>query len=288
MTKQVYFTLFFFNIFIFFSALAFAQQKLEVRKPAIQKGVIYQPVNNISEYWVSEKLDGVRGYWNGKQLFTRQGHIIHAPKWFTRHWPNLALDGELWIARNTFEQVSGIVRQQKPLDENWQKLHFMIFDLPKSKSVFSQRIQKMQILTKQANSPYLKVIKQQKFITTNKLFAYLDKVVADQGEGLMLHHQDALYKVGRTNHLMKLKKYQDAEAIVIDHIQGKGKFTNMLGALKVKAVNGIIFKIGSGFSDAQRKNPPAIGTQITYKYYGKTKNNVPRFASFMRIRPINE
>ena len=293
MTKQVNFTLFVFNIFVFFSTLAFAQQKLDfpqptLQKPAIQKGVVYQPVNNINEYWVSEKLDGVRGYWNGKQLFTRQGHLIHAPKWFTRHWPNLALDGELWIARNTFEQVSGIVRQQNPIDENWQKLHFMIFDLPKNKSVFSQRIQKMQILTKQVNSPYLNVIKQQKFITTNELFACLDKVVAAQGEGLMLHHQDALYKVGRVTHLMKLKKYQDAEAIVIDHIPGKGKFTNMLGALKVKTVNGIIFKIGSGFSDEQRKNPPAIGTQITYKYFGKTKNNVPRFASFMRIRAISE
>lgn len=279
MTKQALFTLLIIANLTCFSALLFAQQK-----PAIQKGIIYHSVNNINEYWVSEKFDGVRGYWNGKQLLTRQGHIIHVPKWFTYYWPNTAIDGELWIAHNQFELVSGIVRQQIPIESNWQKIHFMIFDLPQSSDTFSLRIKQMKTLTKQANSPYLTMIKQQKFTNTNDLFIYLDEVVANQGEGLMLHHQDALYKVGRVNHLMKLKKYQDAEAIVIEHIQGKGKYSNMIGALKVKTPNGTIFKIGSGLSDPQRKKPPPIGSQITYKFFGKTKNGIPRFASFIRIR----
>jgi len=293
MSKQALSTLLIISSFVCFSSLAFAKQtstiqKTVIQKPAIQKGSVYHPINNINEYWVSEKLDGVRGYWNGKQLLTRQGHIIHAPQWFTYNWPDIAIDGELWIARNQFEQVSGIVRQQKPVNKNWQKIHFMIFDLPKSTTTFAQRIKQMQALTKRTNSPYLMMIKQEKFSNINELFNQLDLVVTNQGEGLMLHHQDAMYKVGRVNHLMKLKKYQDAEAIVIEHILGKGKFANMLGALKVKTANGIIFKIGSGFSNLQRKNPPSIGTQITYKYFGKTQNGVPRFASFMRVRPLNE
>jgi len=279
MNKLLIFLIIFICTFIIFPSFLFAQQK-----PALQKGIVYHSVNNINEYWVSEKLDGIRGYWNGNQLLTRQGHIIHAPQWFTHNWPNIAIDGELWIARNQFEQVSSIVRQQKPVNENWQKIHFMMFDLPTSLDNFSLRIQRMKLLKEQAKSPYLLMIKQKKIGNENDLFDYLDEVIAQKGEGLMLHHQDALYRVGRVNHLMKLKKYQDAEAIVIEHIQGKGKFTHMLGALKVKTANGIIFKIGSGFSNALRKNPPAIGTKITYKFYGKTQNGVPRFASFMRIR----
>ena len=58
----------------------------------------------------------------------------------------------------------------------------------------------------------------------------------------------------------------------------------MLGAILVEYKDGVRFKIGSGFTIQQRQNPPAIGTIITYKFYGKTKNNKPRFASFLRVR----
>jgi len=264
---------------LFFHSLVFAKTK-----PAIQKGSVYHAVENIKNYWVSEKLDGIRGYWNGKQLLTRQGNNINAPKWFTQNWPHTVMDGELWIARGQFEQTSGIIRKKNATDNSWQKIRFMIFDLPKSSGDFSQRITAMKNITKQTNSPYLNMITQQKFSSVSSLFIHLDDIVKLGGEGLMLHHQNALYKVGRVQHLMKLKKYQDAEAKVIAHIQGKGKFLNMLGALKVKTKSGIVFKIGSGFSNKERKNPPPIGAQITYKFFGKTKNGVPRFASFMRTR----
>ncbi|MBL4908689.1 MAG: DNA ligase [Alteromonadaceae bacterium] len=261
-----------------------ATQQLVIQKPPIQKGTIYHSVDDISQYWVSEKLDGVRGYWNGEQLLTRQGHRVNSPIWFTKHWPKQTIDGELWIDRAKFEQVSGIIRQQNALDTHWRQIHFMIFDLPNATGDFSTRIKQMQTLVAQVNSPYFKMIKQEKFYSTKALFDHLDEIIKLNGEGLMLHHQSAYYRAGRVKHLMKLKKYQDAEAIVLEQLQGKGKFKNMLGALRVKTSDGLVFKIGSGFSNEQRKNPPAIGSQITYKYFGKTKNGVPRFASFMRIR----
>jgi len=283
--KKISIILFFIANYILSTEQLVAQSLLKsAHKPAIQKGIVYRPVDDISQYWVSEKLDGVRGYWNGQQLLTRQGLLINTPTWFTKHWPKQAIDGELWIARGKFEQVSGIVRQQNALDTNWRQVHFMIFDLPNAKGDFSTRIKQMQTLVAQVNSPYLRMIKQEKFTSSKALFAHLDKIIQQNGEGLMLHNQNAHYKVGRVKHLMKLKKYQDAEAIVLEHLQGKGKFRHMLGALRVKTSDGTIFKIGSGFSNEQRKNPPAIGSQITYKYFGKTKNGVPRFASFMRIR----
>jgi DNA ligase-1 len=131
----------------------------------------------------------------------------------------------------------------------------------------------------------LQVIEQKTVTTETQLFHWLDTVVEQGGEGLMLHHKNARYiTTQRNSDLMKLKKYQDAEATVIAHMPGKGKYTGMLGAIAVKTPQGIIFNIGSGFSDQQRQNPPKVGTLITYKYFGLTKYGKPRFASFVRER----
>lgn len=254
--------------------------------PAIQLATNYRQDIDISQYFVSEKLDGIRAYWDGQQLISKQGNTFTAPLWFIETFPNVALDGELWIARAEFEKVSGIVRTQNIANKQWQQVKFMIFDLPKSSLPFTQRIQKIQQLVTAANSPYLQMIEQQKVTNAIALFSLLDKVVMGQGEGLMLHHQDALYQSKRSRDLMKLKKFEDAEATVIAHLPGKGKYVGLLGSLLVETSDGIRFKIGSGFSDKERQNPPLIGSVITYRFTGKTRNNIPRFASFMRVRVI--
>lgn len=254
------------------------------QKPAIQQAKNYSAVDDISEYWLSEKLDGVRGYWNGTQLLTRQGNLIHSPKWFTQHWPKNAIDGELWINRNQFQQTLSCVRKIAIDEPCWQKVHFMMFDLPTHNGTFTLRINAMQRLVKQVNSPYLSMIKQFKLTNTLQLENKLDAIIANSGEGLMLHLGSAYYQAGRTANIMKLKKHQDAEATVIAHIGGKGKYQGMLGSVKVKTPSGIVFKIGSGFSDADRANPPAIGSTISYKFNGKTLAGIPRFARYWRIR----
>ena len=160
----------------------------------------------------------------------------------------------------------------------------MIFDLPKNLSAFNQRIQKMTNLVKITDSAYFLAVKQEKVNSIALLNQKLSTVVNLGGEGLMLHHKDAYYKAGRSNELLKLKQYDDAEAIVIAHIKGKGKYKNKLGSLKVELLSGLTFKIGTGFTDKQRKNPPAIGSTVTFKYIGKTARGVPKFASFLRVR----
>ena len=253
-------------------------------KPAIQQATAYKTVTDINQYWLSEKLDGMRGYWDGTQLLTRQGNRIHSPEWFTKNWPDNAIDGELWVKRGYFQQTLSCVRK-KQLDEIcWQFVHFMMFDLPEHGGTFTQRISAMQELTNKRNSPYLSMIQQFKVTTNDQLHQTLDKVAKNNGEGLMLHLGDAYYHVGRTNNIMKLKKHDDAEAIVIAHIEGKGKYQGILGAIQVKTVEGIIFKIGSGFTDEERHQPPAVGSLITFKYNGKTQAGIPRFARFFRIR----
>ena len=280
--------LYFISLFLLFSHFSHAKTV----KPLIQQAKTYSITDpsqelKIQQYWVSEKLDGVRGRWTGSSLITRQGHVINLPNSFTKNWPKVVLDGEIWLGRNQFEQVSGIVRRKKINNSDWKNIRFMIFDLPNHQGNFSQRLIKMQSLVTKAQSPNLKIIEQIKLSSSQELSAYLDKVVKLRGEGLMLHHQEALYKTGRNNQLLKLKKYNDSEATVLAHLDGKGKNKGKMGAILVKTTEGVTFKIGTDFSDKQRMTPPPIGCIITFKYFGKTQKGVPRFASFMRIRYLN-
>ncbi len=265
-----------------------AQQTTKFLKPNIQHGVTYQEVDDISQFYVSEKLDGVRGYWDGKKLITRQGNLIHSPTWFTQFWPAFPIDGELWLDRGQFQTLLSCVSKHNAQENKtiscWRNVRFMMFDLPKHQGNFNERITEMKHLLIQVHSPYLAMISQVKFKALRELDNKLDEVIAAQGEGLMLHLASAHYQTGRNTALMKLKKHQDAEAIVLGYTKGKGKYKDLLGAIKVKTTAGIIFKIGSGFNDYQRAHPPEIGTVITFKYNGLTKAGVPRFARFWRIK----
>lgn len=266
--------------------LSYTAQTAETQAPNIQLASGYRSNIEISQYYVSEKLDGVRAYWDGRQLISRRGNVFLAPKWFIKDFPPDALDGELWIGRQSFDKVSGIVRQKQANNPNWQQLRFMIFDLPLAPVVFSLRLARIRELVAQSASPYLSVIEQVRLGNEQELQQWLKQIVAQGAEGLMLHRANAHYQTSRSSDLMKLKLFNDAEATVLAHLAGKGKFSGMLGALLVKNDDGITFKIGSGFSNLERANPPQIGSVITYKFYGKTKNNVPRFASFLRVRNL--
>ena len=251
-------------------------------KPAIQLAKTVDGKLNINDYLVSEKLDGVRGYWDGHRLLTKNGKLINAPSWFTADFPRVVIEGELWIARGQFEVVSGLVRRKVPDDNLWGKVRFMLFDLPQSSLPFEQRYAALQQLVTQ--SPYLDVITQICLTSETALYQHLNRVVSEGAEGLMLHRKLAIYTVGRTDNILKLKLKSDADAIVIGYSEGKGKYKGVMGALKVKMANGVIFEIGTGFTDNQRQHPPKLGALISFYYIGLTNNGVPRFASFWRVR----
>lgn len=257
---------------------------LAVTKPDLLLAQDYQDNIDVSQYWVSEKLDGVRAYWDGKQLISRGGNIIQAPAWFTADFPPRPLDGELWLARQQFAQILSTVSKQQPVSSEWQQLVYYIFELPQAEGTFTERIRMMQLLVQQQNSPYLQVVPQFRVADRATLLATLTQLEQAGAEGLMLHHQDAHYKTGRSADLLKLKTYQDAEATVIGYRPGRGKYQGMVGALIVRTPEGLEFAIGSGLTDALRQTPPAIGSEITYRYNGYTSNGIPRFARFLRER----
>ena len=258
---------------------------LNAKAPDILLAHIYQQGLDVRQYLVSEKLDGIRAIWDGEQLISRQGNPIHAPAWFIKDFPKQALDGELWIGRAQFELLSSTVRQSVPKDAAWRKVTYYVFELPNANGSFAERSQHIEQLIHKVNSPYLKAVKQFYVPNEQALKRTLDSVVAKRGEGLMLHRADAPYVTGRNHALLKLKPQLDAEAKVIAHLPGKGKYQGKMGALLVQAADGMQFKLGTGFSDVERAHPPPIGSVVTYTYRDVTKKGKPKFASFLRIRP---
>ncbi|MCX7097667.1 MAG: DNA ligase [Methylococcales bacterium] len=247
---------------------------------AMMLATVYQPHADVARFWVSEKLDGVRARWDGKQLISRGGNVFMAPAWFVQGFPAQPLDGELWMGRGHYEDVVAVVRKQAPHD-GWKGVKFMVFDMPALGGIFTDRVKAMQGLPR---TPYLDVIGQFRVDSQKALADRLDAVVKQGGEGLMLHHQDALYQAGRSTDVQKLKPFDDAEATVIGYKPGKGKNTGLMGSVKVRMENGKTFYIGTGFTDQQRKTPPPLGSLLTYRYQGYTQAGLPRFAVFVRQR----
>jgi DNA ligase 1 len=268
-----------------FFALLLAPLPLLAKSKGVLLAQDYKPGFDISLYLISEKLDGVRALWNGKVLKFRSGQAIAAPAWFTAKLPSTPLDGELWLARGKFDLLSGFVRKEQPVDADWQQIKYMVFELPSGDGTFEARSQKLQNVVKQTNWPQLQWIEQFKLLDEKALQTKLKQITAQGGEGLMLHKADAPVTTGRSPVLLKLKPVSDAEGIVTAHISGKGKYQGMLGALQIKTEDGHSVKIGTGFSDEQRKNPPPIGSTITYSYRDTTPSGKPRFAAFLRVRP---
>ena len=269
---------------LFGLGLAATSISLAAEPPAILLAEVYHDQVDVSRYLVSEKLDGVRAIWDGASLRFRSGKEINAPRWFLDGLPKRPLDGELWISRGSFERLSGIVRRDVPDDAEWRQVRYMIFELPGAPGTFRERAEAMRQIARETNVPWLREIEQFPVVDRNSLQKHLKEVVRDGGEGLMLHRADALYETGRSETLLKVKPWDDAEAVVVGHLSGKGKYVGLTGALRVRTPEGVEFALGSGLSDAQRRDPPPIGATVTYRYRDLTNSGLPRFASFLRVR----
>ena len=248
----------------------------------LQKPNIYTD-QNISGWMMSEKLDGIRGYWDGEHLLSRQNKPINAPKWFTKELPPFPLDGELWTKRGDFENIQSIVMDDKP-SEKWKEITYNIFEVPHAEGNFTQRLQKAQEYINAHKLLHVRIIDQKICHNKKELDTFLKAVLKKGGEGVVIKDGSRAYFDGRSDSVLKVKLAQDMEAKVVGYKAGAGKFKGMMGSLEVQLESGEHMFIGSGFDTKTRKNPPVIGSVITFKYFGFTKKGKPRFASFMHVR----
>ncbi len=257
--------------------------KIAVVAPPLLLAESWNPEINPSGWWASEKLDGVRAYWDGKQFLSRNGNVYHAPEWFTLGLPATPLDGELWIGRKQFQCTVSIVRRSDASDL-WREVQYLIFDAPAVALPFEQRLAAVRQVLESGQPPYALALHQEVCRSREHLDTALDRVEQLGGEGLMLRRPASLYESRLSTTLLKVKRFLDCEATVIGHEPGQGRHKGRLGALLVQLPSGTQFHCGTGLSDAQRELPPAIGETISVKYQELTDGGVPRFPVFTGVR----
>jgi DNA ligase-1 len=256
----------------------------------VQLVSVYQSNIQVADYLVSEKYDGVRAIWKEGKLLTKKGNKIYAPDWFINALPDVWLDGELWSKRQDFEFIASTVLSKKANTAAWKRIKYKVFDMPNYQLPFIDRAEAYTQLLTQLNVPFIQAIKQFQLKSNDELSRMLKNFTERGSEGLILHRKQARFASGRSDNVLKLKPYQESQAKVRAYVPGKGKYQGMTGALEVVWVSNkqampIRFKIGSGLSDQDRQQPPKIGSMVRFKYHGVTKNNIPRFASYIDLLP---
>ena len=268
------------------------KDKFELLKLSEYKG------QNVGGWLASEKLDGVRAYWDGRNLLSRNGKILAAPEGWSAHFPSFALDGELYTARSEFEKIQSTVMDKTPSIAAWSEVKFYVFDVPEAGGGLLERLSELKkfILKNPQSGQNLKIIKQIKVKDNSEFEAFAEAVIAKGGEGAVVREPNVPYERKRSKNALKYKKFKDAECEVTAINAGTGKYAGLMGSVTCKALSaagsssdgqiphGVKFKVGSGFSDEERANPPKIGSIITYKYQNLTAKGLPRFPVFLRVR----
>lgn len=254
----------------------------EVSGPPLLLAESWDNATDLTDWWMSEKLDGVRAYWDGKQFLSRQGNLYHAPDWFIEGLPAAPLDGELWIGRKKFQRTVSIVRRQDKNDL-WKEVRYMVFDAPAVAGGFEERLAGVRDALATGAPKFAGQHPHERCRNLEALRAELARIEALGGEGLMLRQPGSKYVAGRSTTLLKVKTFHDAEAIVIGHQPGAGRHKGRMGALLVRLPTGAEFAIGTGFSDRERENPPALGVAVTFRYQELSETGVPRFPSWVGV-----
>lgn len=257
--------------------------KPKTEGPGVLLAQTWDGAQDLTGWWLSEKLDGVRAYWDGKQFLSRLGNVFHAPDWFRDHLPPEPLDGELFVGRQRFQDTVSIVRRQDQSD-HWKEVRFVLFDAPDLDAPFEERIERCHELARTIASPFLSALDQELCRGLEHLQEELNRIESLGGEGVMARQPGSAYQRGRSFTLVKVKSFLDAEARVVGHQAGTGRHKGRLGSLQVELANGTTFSVGTGFSDAQREDPPPVGTVISFRYQELSRDGVPRFPSYIGVR----
>jgi DNA ligase-1 len=253
--------------------------------PPLMLATVWDQSADPTGWWMSEKFDGVRGYWDGARMLTRQGEAIAIPAALAAALPDFALDGELWLARGRFEATVAVVRDRAP-GPGWSKIRYLVFDAPQTAGVFEARMARVAAWLADHPSELVQAVAQVQCEGRAHLQAFLAEVEGRGGEGVMLRAPRSAFVAGRSDTLRKYKSFDDTEATVVGYNPGRGKYAGRVGSLRLELPDGTYFAVGTGLSDAQRRDPPPLGSLVTFRHHGWTARGLPRFPVFWRVREL--
>ncbi len=167
----------------------------------------------------------------------------------------------------------------------------MVFDDPASDTPFSQTYAALRpslpTCPLRSGARPACLVEQRRLTRASQVDAALRRELSAGGEGVVLRRLDLPYRPGRTAALIKVKGRQDAEAVVVGHVEGIGRLKGRLGALECVWAHDptVRFRVGSGFSDAQRSRSFQLGTKITVHFMSvSSATGKPRHPTFKGIR----
>eukprot|EP01006_Ploeotia_vitrea_P047028 TRINITY_DN67081_c10_g1_i1.p1 TRINITY_DN67081_c10_g1~~TRINITY_DN67081_c10_g1_i1.p1 ORF type:complete len:797 (-),score=76.62 TRINITY_DN67081_c10_g1_i1:32-2086(-) len=264
---------------------AIFKQTKKLKSPAVLLAQKWEEKTDPKGYLVSEKLDGVRAWWDGTQFISRLGNVYHAPEYFRKEMPeNVVLDGELFGGRKRFQFTVGVVKSSAK-SALWKQITYQVFDAPEIQKPFDERLEWLhKNLGESKGLEFVRVVEHWPCKGRDQLKADLKAVEAKGGEGLMLRQPKSQYIGQRSSTLLKVKSFKDYEARVIAHEPGKGKYVGMTGALTCELPNGKKFSVGSGMTDKDRGSPPRVGTVITFRFTELTDAGIPRFPRYLGVK----
>jgi DNA ligase-1 len=266
------------SLFLLLLAVTAVALPQELQTPAT-----YHGNENLKGWFMSEKLDGIRGYWDGQRLLTQEGNVIHAPSWFANNLPPFELDGELWAGHGNFETVQSTVLDETP-SSAWKNISYNIFEVPHAPGDFPARLDKARKWFNKHEAEHVRIIPQTTCTGHEHVQGFLRKIAKVGGEGVIIKDPAIPYRDGSEQRVVKLKHVDYMDGTVIGHNPGKGQYTGLMGSLTVKLENGVTFDLGTGFSMSERHYAPRIGAVVTFKHYGFSINGKPRFASFVKVK----
>lgn len=240
-------------------------------------------------YWMSEKFNGYRGYWDGQRLLSKNGNVFAAPPWFTAPLPRgVPLDGELYLGPNRLDEL-GFLRAKSP-DHRWNEVKFKVFDAP-GPGDFESRMVKARAAVERACAAYrgpgacpYAAVEHIRCESEEHLMQLHREIVRRGGEGVILRAPRSPYLRNRSHLFLKVKDLKDAEAKIVGYSDSK-THPGTLGAYLVEDLDSRErFKVGIGLNTAGRARPLALGSIVTYAYRDTTSRGVPRGAIFVRER----
>jgi len=243
---------------------------------------------NITNWYIQEKIDGVRAVWDGEcfrscshKIFPVHKAIIDIAK---TTFGDRMIDGEFSCGRGMFQRTVSIVRNTHSTLLQWMGIKYYMFDCITDKNkTYRRRYKELKSLPcEYANFivlPILATIDKRSTIQEQ-----LDKIMALGGEGLIIRNPKKEYLPGRSSYLLKIKKFTTTEVIVTGYTDGEGKYSGMVGALVCEQYDGRQVLVGTGLTDADRMQPPPIGSEITIKYQNLSTDGIPRHPVFVEVR----